>query len=237
MIKPKFTPIVLFLTVILFSPVLVQAQVDLTSDGKVPGKPFQDLQNQINNLQNQINNIPAGPPGPAGADGVGCSISGSIITCPNGMSDVSGADGADGEQGPAGTSGALADKVVAFGRVLGNGQSPWGTGNYTVEHEPGTNIYVITINELMACNAIEPTPGNFAGIARGMIVGTPMLPPGNTLIAFTPFVPLTSLDDCPPFNPQFVVLMQGTPPDGVPGPTGTEGNFHFQIIGDSPPTP
>ena len=40
--------------------------VNLTSDGKVPGKPFEVLQLQVDNLQQQINNIQLipGPEGP-----------------------------------------------------------------------------------------------------------------------------------------------------------------------------
>ncbi len=36
--------------------------VELTSDGKVPGKPFEYLQQQIDNLQQQIDNIPGSEP-------------------------------------------------------------------------------------------------------------------------------------------------------------------------------
>jgi hypothetical protein len=58
MMKSKFMPIVILLTIILFIPVLTQA-----------GVSKRELQNQINDLQDQIDAIPDGPPGPPGTDG------------------------------------------------------------------------------------------------------------------------------------------------------------------------
>jgi hypothetical protein len=47
------------------------ADVALTTDGKVPGKPFQNLQTQVDDLQNQINAIEltSGPQGIKGDKG------------------------------------------------------------------------------------------------------------------------------------------------------------------------
>ena len=69
MMRSKFTPFVLFLAVILFSSVIVQAGVPLEADGTVPGKPFQDAAAERQLLQNQIDAIPEGPVGPPGGDG------------------------------------------------------------------------------------------------------------------------------------------------------------------------
>jgi len=44
MVKSKFTPIVVLFTVIVFSPVWVQEDIPLSSEGMVPGHPFQILQ-------------------------------------------------------------------------------------------------------------------------------------------------------------------------------------------------
>jgi hypothetical protein len=70
----------------------------LTTDGKVPGKPFEALQLQVNDLQNQITNIqltpgPVGPQGPQGEVG------------PAGADGAAGAKGLQGEQGPKGDKG------------------------------------------------------------------------------------------------------------------------------------
>ena len=43
--------------------------------------------------------------GPAGADGTGCTISGSLVTCANGISDVRGPEGPQGPAGPEGPPG------------------------------------------------------------------------------------------------------------------------------------
>lgn len=56
--------------------IVFAADVTLTSDGKVPGTPFQALQQQIEQLKTQLQNIqltpgPQGLPGPTGATGVG----------------------------------------------------------------------------------------------------------------------------------------------------------------------
>ena len=51
MMKSKFTSLVLFLAVILFSPVIVQAGMPLNNDGTVPAGPFQNLQNQIDAIE------------------------------------------------------------------------------------------------------------------------------------------------------------------------------------------
>jgi len=53
---------------------ITYADVPLTSDGKVPGQPFDALQTQVDDLQSQINTIeltpgPQGEPGVPGADG------------------------------------------------------------------------------------------------------------------------------------------------------------------------
>jgi hypothetical protein len=70
MMKSTFTLLVFLLSTVLFLPTLVQAvDKELTPEGKVPGQPFDYLQQQIDGLQNQINNIPAGPAGPTGPAG------------------------------------------------------------------------------------------------------------------------------------------------------------------------
>lgn len=70
MIKSKFMPVVV-LTIILFFPVWGQADIPLSTEGKVPAGPFQDLQNQIDAIElipgpqgPQGPQGPAGPPGP-----------------------------------------------------------------------------------------------------------------------------------------------------------------------------
>jgi len=74
------------------------ADVSLTPDGKNLGKPFEYLQQQIDQLKNDLKNIqlipgpqgPAGPAGPAGPQG------------PTGPVGPTGATGPAGPQGPAG---------------------------------------------------------------------------------------------------------------------------------------
>lgn len=86
------------------------ADVPLTADGKVPGQPFQYLQNQLNDLQNQINNVelkpgPQGPPGEMG---------------PQGQQGLPGGDGAQGPAGPQGIPGSqdLAGKSCPTGLAV-----------------------------------------------------------------------------------------------------------------------
>ena len=69
------------------------ADVTLTSDGKVPGTPFQALQQQIDQLKTQLQNIQLtpGPPGPTGATGAG-------------IQGIAGVQGIQGIQGLAGIS-------------------------------------------------------------------------------------------------------------------------------------
>ena len=72
--------------------------MNLTSDGKVPGKPFEYLQQQIVELRNQIANIqlipgPQGPQGPQGDQGP---------PGPKGEIGSPGPEGPQGDQGPAG---------------------------------------------------------------------------------------------------------------------------------------
>ena len=100
----------LFLAVlVLYVPALAFAAPDvtLTPEGKVPGGPFENLQQQVDSIKNDLVNIeltpgpqgpqgvagPVGPQGPAGADGA---------TGPQGLA---GADGATGPQGPIGLTG------------------------------------------------------------------------------------------------------------------------------------
>src|SRR4030042_127030 len=65
------------IALVLWVPAAYAADVTLTPDGKVPGTPFQALQQQIDQLKTQLQNIqltpgpqgPAGPAGPAGPKG------------------------------------------------------------------------------------------------------------------------------------------------------------------------
>lgn len=75
--------------------------VQLTADGKVPGGPFADLQQQIDNIE--LTPGPTGPAGPAGADGAPGADG---ATGPQGPSGAPGADGADGAPGTDGADGA-----------------------------------------------------------------------------------------------------------------------------------
>ena len=89
----KKTLVVLIALVLCIPVITIAADVSLTSDGKVPGSPFQNLQSQIDQLKIQLQNIqltpgpqgpqglvgPAGPAGPAGvANGISQAIHGSI---------------------------------------------------------------------------------------------------------------------------------------------------------------
>jgi hypothetical protein len=78
MMKSKSTPFILFLAVILFSPVIVQAGVPLEADGTVPAGPFQVLHDKDTDLQNQIDGIELmpGSPGSDGDDGLNGVLSG-----------------------------------------------------------------------------------------------------------------------------------------------------------------
>ena len=51
MMKSKLSPFVLFLAVILFSPVIIQAGMPLNDDGTVPAGPFKNLQDQIDAIE------------------------------------------------------------------------------------------------------------------------------------------------------------------------------------------
>ena len=133
-----------------------------------------------------------------------------------------GQDGQDGEQGPAGPSGALADKVLAFGRVTVSGQVLYdGIGNFTIQHEAGTRLYLITLNEPMDCLLSPVVPLYFA---KGTIIATNIFFGQGGIVAHAIGQP--TFDDCST-NPVFRVE------------TGSEtgGWFHFQIIGDPAPAP
>jgi hypothetical protein len=79
----------------LWIPVLADAgDVNSTSEGKVPGQPFDYLQQQIDNIQ-----LTPGPPGPQGP---------------------AGPQGEPGPQGPAGPPGpsSIIDQVCPIGKVV-----------------------------------------------------------------------------------------------------------------------
>jgi len=92
----------LFLAVlVLYVPALAFAapDVSLTSEGKVPGTPFANLQQQVDSIKTDLVNIelkpgPQGGPGPAGATG------------PAGPQGLKGDPGTAGATGPAGADGA-----------------------------------------------------------------------------------------------------------------------------------
>jgi hypothetical protein len=136
MMKSKFTPLFLFLAILLFVASPTFADRDDDQDNMQNG-----LKHRVDALEDQVNTIPKGDSctingtvvscedgtssdvqgpqgdpgndGNDGADGVGCTISGSIVTCPNGMSDVRGLQGlagTDGADGQAGLNGILAGK-------------------------------------------------------------------------------------------------------------------------------
>lgn len=93
---------VLILLLLLCFPVIgYAADVTLTSDGKVPGQPFQVLQQEIDQLNTKLQNIPAGPQGPQGPAGP---------AGPQGPAGPAGATGAIGPVGPAGPQGPKGDK-------------------------------------------------------------------------------------------------------------------------------
>jgi len=101
------------------------ADVGLTTDGKVPGKPFEYLQQQIDTIEllegPEGPQGPIGPTGPAGADGVQGQAGADGAqgpegpqgpigpTGPAGADGVQGQAGADGAQGPIGLAGAQGD--------------------------------------------------------------------------------------------------------------------------------
>ena len=131
-----------------------------------------------------------------------------------------GQDGQDGEQGPAGPSGALADKVLAFGRVTDSGQVLYnGIGNFTIQHQAGTRLYLITLNEPMDCLLSPVVPLYFA---KGTIIATNIWFGQGLIVAHAIGQP--TFDDCST-NPVFRVE------------TGLEtgGWFHFLIVGDPAP--
>lgn len=85
---------------ILWFPLLADAG---SSDGKVPGKPFEYLQQQVDGLQNQIDTIELtpGPPGPQGEVGpIGPKGD-------TGDTGLQGLKGDTGDQGPQGVQGAI----------------------------------------------------------------------------------------------------------------------------------
>ena len=95
MITKKTVSIVLAL--LLWVPVVYAADVALTPDGKVPGTPFQALQQQIDQLK-QLTPGPQGPEGPAGPTGA---------MGPQGPAGPQGETGALGPQGPVGPVGPM----------------------------------------------------------------------------------------------------------------------------------
>ncbi|MCH7643834.1 MAG: collagen-like protein [Myxococcales bacterium] len=82
------------------------ADVALTTDGKIPGQPFVDLQQQIDNIE--LTPGPQGPPGPIGPTGSTGpqGLTGDTgATGPQGLTGLTGDTGATGAQGPTGSMG------------------------------------------------------------------------------------------------------------------------------------
>ena len=93
MLKEKCVLVGTFITIAVFILAMgsaFAADVGLTTDGKVPGKPFEYLQQQIDAIE-----LLPGPPGPQG---------------PAGPTGAEGLQGPQGEQGPKGDTGAIGPK-------------------------------------------------------------------------------------------------------------------------------
>jgi hypothetical protein len=90
----KKTVVVLIALVFCIPVITFAADVSLTSDGKVPGTPFQNLQSEINQLNTKLSNIQL-TPGPQGPQG------------PTGPTGATGQAGPKGDPGPAGPAGAI----------------------------------------------------------------------------------------------------------------------------------
>ncbi len=123
--------------VMCFPVISYPADVSLTTDGKVPGLPFQNLQGQIDQVKTELLNIqlapgpqgpmgPAGPAGPAGATGA---------TGPQGPQ---GATGPAGPQGPAGTAGS------GGGTISGTIILPGGPSDYVPVYILGESFSALT---------------------------------------------------------------------------------------------
>lgn len=153
---------------------------------------------------------------------------------PPGSEGPEGPPGPEGPEGPPGPAGALADKVVAFGRV---GSFPAtifydGTGNFSAELTFGPDglprFYRITINEPMDCEFFEAVGGY---LAKGIILVTPIGPHGMRFTARAE--PWATFDECAN-NPTWAVNLYDTFQDPLVNVTNL---FSFQVIGDPLPAP
>jgi hypothetical protein len=105
-------------------PVVYAADVALTPDGKVPGTPFQALQQQIDQIKIQLQSIqsgqkgdpgpqgpagPVGPQGPEGPQGPAGPVGPQGLQGPEGPGGDTGATGATGPIGPQGPAGECGD--------------------------------------------------------------------------------------------------------------------------------
>lgn len=143
MMKSKFTPLVLFLAILLFVAPSAFADRDDDQDQKQMGMKHRvdALENQTNDLQQQIDNIeltpgPQGPQGPPGNDGTNGT---------NGTDGTNGADGADGAPGEPGPPG------------------PPGVGIAGVSCQPGEALQGFQVDGTPLCItviSIDPTCGN-----------------------------------------------------------------------------
>ena len=152
----------------------------------------------------------------------GVTLNYAIVNSDGGSAGTEGQPGPEGPEGPPGQAGALADKVLAFGRVTDSGQVLYnGIGNFTIQHQAGTRLYLITLNEPMDCLLSPVVPLYFA---KGTIIATNIWFGQGGIVAHAIGQP--TLDDCST-NPIFRVE------------TGSEtgGWFHFLIVGDPAPAP
>ncbi len=117
--------------VLCFPMISYSADVSLTTDGKVPGLPFQNLQGQIDQLSTKLQNIqmtpgPQGPIGPAGPQG------------PAGPAGPAGQEGPQGAQGPAGLAGSAGGTIS--GTVINCGP----TSGYLLVYILGESFSALT---------------------------------------------------------------------------------------------
>lgn len=116
--------------VLLFPIISNAADVSLTTDGKVPGLPFQNLQGQIDELNTKLQNIqltsgpqgqagPQGPAGPIGPQGPKGDTGATGATGPQGPAGPAGPQGVQGPTGPAGSAGGMISGTVNCGSTSG----------------------------------------------------------------------------------------------------------------------
>ena len=129
----------------------------MTPDGKVPGTPFQYLQQQVDQLRTQLQNLQLtpGPQGPAGPEG-SAGLQG-----PAGPQGPAGLQGPAGPQGPGGGVNGLSAAV--HGSVGLEGAVAHGTG-FTVAHEAYTGLYTITFDTPFAGTPECIAQANISGV-------------------------------------------------------------------------